>query len=257
MVIEKEQQIEKPLNNKTLAHGRIVLGQLLIFLLLIAGMLFTLRLQIIRGEEVFFTGDGGVKTLMVRQFAAGNWRADLQLMAEPWVMQLWERGLYPFGPQFVYEIEGRHYIQYPLLFPVLTAPLYKRFGFRGQTVIPLVGIWIVWGVFLLLCRRQGIELVGTAFGLVGLIFASAFTLYSAMFSEHTLSVGLSFAGLTFALPPIARETTRLEAIIAGLLLGCSVWLRPESGIFILGAIAAMWWIGVRLHYIIRLVLNQV
>ncbi|MBW2206937.1 MAG: hypothetical protein JRG79_08490, partial [Deltaproteobacteria bacterium] len=252
MGFEKEPRKERPLNKHASAHCRIAIGQLSILLLLVAGVLFTLSLQFSRYDEVFFTGDGGVKTLMVRQFATGMWQADLQLRADPWIRELWGRGLYPFGPHFVYEIEGRHYIQYPLLFPVLTAPFYKWFGFRGLTVLPLAGVWAVWAVFLLLCRRRRIESVSTAFGLAGLIFASALTLYSAMFSEHTLAVALSFAGLTLALPQMGRGTTQRDLLIAGLLLGFSVWLRPESGIFVMGAMAALWWIGVRLRHLVSL-----
>jgi hypothetical protein len=220
-------------------------GRTLVRLVLLAGVAFTLFLNASLTDEVFFSGDGGVKALMVRQFAAGGWHADLRLESEPWVEALWSEGLYPFAPQFVYEIEGRHFIQYPLSFPAVTAPFYAALGFRGLYVWPLLGAWSTWGAFLLACRRRGLGDASTAFGLVGLIFASSLAPYAAMFWEHTLAVGLSFGGFALALPPAGGETRRRDAVAGGLLLGLSVWVRPESAVFAVAAAAALLWLGAR------------
>ena len=221
----------------------------LIWLLWTTGICFTLGLQLSRTDEVFYTGDAGVKTLMVRQFAAGAWQADLQLDADPWIRHLWDQGLYPLGPPFVYEVDGARFIQYPLFFPALTAPFYVLFGFRGLTILPLIGLWLIWGFFLIACRRCGFDSVSMAFGFAGLVFASPLTLYSAMFTEHTLAVGLSFAGFTLAMMPETRTVSRRQSLFAGLLMGIAFWLRPESSVYILGSFVALMGInkGSRLH----------
>jgi hypothetical protein len=214
-------------------------------LLLLAGATFTLLLNATLTDEVFFAGDGGLKALMVRQFAAGNWHADLRLSAEPWVEALWAGGLYPFAPPFVYPIGGRHYIHYPLSFPALTAPFYAALGFRALHLWPLLGAWATWAAFLLACRRRRIGHASTAFGLAGLVFASSLTPYAAMFWEHTLAVALSFGGFALALPSPRGEANRRDLLGGGLLLGLSVWLRPESAVFAGAAAAALLRLGAR------------
>jgi len=84
---------------------------------------------------------------VLRLIGAGAWQADLQLDADPWIRHLWDQGLYPLGPPFVYEVDGARFIQYPLFFPALTAPFYALFGFRGLTILPLIGLWLIWGGF--------------------------------------------------------------------------------------------------------------
>jgi hypothetical protein len=212
---------------------------------LLAGAAFTLLLVATIPDEVFFSGDGGVKALMVRQFAAGQWHADLRLASEPWVEALWSEGLYPFAPQFVYEIEGRRFVQYPLALPALTAPFYAALGFRGLYAWPLLGAWAGWAAFVLACRRRGLAEASTAFGLAGLVFASSLTPYVAMFWEHTLAVALSFGGFALALPPARGDLRWRDAVVGGLLLGLSVWVRPESALFAVAAAAALRLLGAR------------
>lgn len=220
-------------------------GRAALRLLLLAGVAFTLLLCATLPDEVFFSGDGGVKALMVRQFAAGGWHADLRLAAEPWVEALWAEELYPFAPQFVYEVDGRRFVQYPLSFPALTAPFYALLGFRGLLAWPLLGAWATWCAFLLACRRRGLSSASSAFGLAGLIFASTLSAYAALFWEHTLAVALSFGGFALALPPAQGEAKRRPALLGGLLLGLSVWIRPESAVFAVAITAALAWQGAR------------
>jgi hypothetical protein len=204
----------------------------------VAGVLHTLFLQSAIRDEVFINGDAGVKALVVRQFAAGGWHSDLRLAAEPWVEELWDAGLYPFGPPFVYRVEGRRYIQFPLTFPAITAPLYRLLGFRGLYVIPLVSIWILWVRFLLLGRRLRLGPLAAALSLAGLIFASPLTVYSAMFWEHTLAVTLACCGLAELLSEADGPARPWRSAVGGILLGLSVWFRPECACLALAAIAA-------------------
>lgn len=201
-------------------------------LLLTLGVLFSLWLQTAIRGEVFFSGDGGVKALMTRQLAEGPRRPDLVLDAEPWLRELWDQGLFPLGSPFVYRIEGRRYVQYPLVFPALSAPFYAAFGYRGLYVLPLLGTWITWAAFAVLCRRLELGAAASALGLAGLVFASHLTPYAAIFWEHAPAVGLSFAGFALAFSPQPVRRSHRRELGAGLLMGAAILLRPESGCFL-------------------------
>ncbi len=194
---------------------------------LVAGALFSLALVTTTREGVFFSGDGGLKFLLVRQLAQGNWRADLRLAAEPWVGELWQRGFYPFEPPFVRELEGRRYVHFPIFFPLLTAPLYRAFGHAGLYVIPLLSLWCVWLVFLRFCAGAGVPAPTRAAALAGLAFSAPLTLYGAMFWEHTLAIALAFSGIALLLTQDAATPAPRRAFLGGALVGLSVWVRSE------------------------------
>jgi len=201
--------------------------QKLPLIVILAGILFSLYLHSLIPDEVFYSGDAGLKTLLSKQFCAGDLCLDLRVPADPWVQDLWERGLYPFGPPFVYDIFNRHYLAFPFVFPLLSAPFYAFFGFRGLYVIPLVSTWLLWFAFLLACRRMGLGSTSTSFALAALIFSSPLSMYSAMYWEHTLAVLLAFGGMAIALAPPSRAAARGWVILGGVVAGLSVWLRPE------------------------------
>jgi len=213
-----------------------------------AGIAWTLLLQLSVRDGVFYSGDAGIKALMVEQFAAGQWHGDLRLEGEPWVQALWDDGFYPFAPTYVYDHAGRHYSAFPLPFAVLTAPFQRALGFRGLTVIPLLATWLVWIRFWLLGRRLDLHPLALAAGLFALVFASHLTLYSAFFWEHTLAVALGFLGAAEVALAYGGESRRASSparlAVAGLLLGLSVWLRPECAALlasVLGVSLAVAW----------------
>jgi hypothetical protein len=192
---------------------------------LAAGVVFSLVLVSTTREGAFYSGDGGLKFLLARQLAHGDWRADLRLAAEPWVEELWQRGFYPFERPFVQELGGRRYVHFPIFFPLLTAPLYRVFGCGGLYVIPILSLWCVWLVFLRLCAQAGVSAGASAVALAGLIFSSPLTLYGAMFWEHTLAIALAFGGVMLLL---ARgDPAPARAFLAGALVGLSAWVRSE------------------------------
>ncbi|HEY9596043.1 MAG TPA: dolichol-phosphate mannosyltransferase [Cyanophyceae cyanobacterium] len=206
-------------------------------IILIAGILFSLYLVSKIPNDVFFSGDGGLKALLAEQFSSGKFRFDLNLPVENWVKTLWEQGFYPFKPPFVYDISNRYYITFPFTFPLITAPFYSLFGFRGLYIIPLVSTWLIWLSFYGLCQRLKLGNTITALALITLIFASPLTLYSAMYWEHTLAVALAFHGIATVLVPPQQGLSNRTAIISGMLFGLAVWFRPEFlclvGIFFL------------------------
>jgi len=203
---------------------------------LLGAIAFSLHLQRAVGDEVFWSGDAGLKALMTQQFAGGELHADLRLPAETWVQTLWGEGLYPFEPPFVYAIAGRHYIQYPLAFPLVSAVPYRVFGWRGLYLLPLLSTWLLWGAFLVVCRRWGWDAPEAAAALAALALASPLTFYSATYWEHAPAVALVFLGLLPLLTP-DRPTGRAGLVAHGVAFGLALWLREELFALLAGLVA--------------------
>jgi hypothetical protein len=197
-------------------------------IIIIAGICFSLYLQFLLPQNTYFNGDAGLKSLLAQQFASGNFNVDLQQTSLDWVHRLWREGFYPYEEPFVYYLDRKYYITFPYTFPLVTAPFYALFGYRGLYAIPLVSTWCIWLLFYLACLRSRFNNFLTSLGLVLLIFASPLTLYSAMYWEHTLSVLFCFLGLFLWFFPKEKErVSKLNSIVAGVAIGLSVWFRPE------------------------------
>ncbi|MEA5462313.1 LA_3751/LA_3752 family putative glycosyltransferase [Leptothoe sp. PORK10 BA2] len=197
------------------------------WLMLVGGMVFTLGLQLYARNGVFFSGDGGLKALLTQQFATGDWHFALRLSAPDWVVGLWQQGLYPFTPPYVYERAGQHFITFPFPFSALTAPFYRVLGYKGLYVVPLLALWLIWIRFVQIGEqlRWRADVLAISLGVV--IFASPLTLYGAMYWEHTLAVCLVFWGMTLVLWPGDTTVSGPQALVAGSLLGLAVWFRSE------------------------------
>lgn len=199
----------------------------LAWMTILTGVFLTLFLQSLISDEVFYSGDGGLKALLAKQFAAGSFHVDLRLDADAWVRDLWGQGLYPFESPFVYQRSGGRYIAFPFYYSLLSAPFYALLGFRGLYLIPLLSTWLLWFRFRKVCNRLRLSDRFTSLALATLIFASPLTLYSAMYWEHSLAVLLAFWGMTVAVTPRSCPVAPRKALLGGLLVGLSVWLRPE------------------------------
>jgi hypothetical protein len=217
-------------------------------LIVLSGMALTLWLQLFTHNGVMFSGDGGLKALLAQQLAqqlkSGSFplQMSLNLPSPDWVSRLWQQGLYPFTPPYVYEIGSQHFITFPFTFPAITAPFYALFGASGLYIVPLLALWSIWGRFWQIGRRAGWDLLALCIGLVTLIFASPLTLYGDIYWEHTLAVALAFWGVSAflfpksSLPSPAVDTTdtghlgpisRYRALGSGILIALAVWFRPE------------------------------
>ncbi len=219
-------------------------------ILIIVGIACTLFVVSQVPGEIFFSGDGGLKTLHAKQHLRKGFSVALELEAEPWVQQLWSDGLYPFKPPFVYREEDRYVVGFPFLFPLVSAPLYELAGFRGLYILPLVSLWLLWLRFHMHCRRIGLEWPHGSMALALLILASPLTMYGAIFWEHAPAACLAFFGLDFIAGSRCGSLGRLHPVFYGLLAGLAVWLRAEYlclvPIFVLLAVLAArssrtWW----------------
>jgi len=196
-------------------------------IIIFVGILFSLYLQSLIPNDVFYSGDGGLKALLAKQFSAGNFYFDLRLPTNTWIQSLWQAGLYPFRPPFVYNVENRYFVTFPFTFPLVTAPFQALGGFRGLYIIPLISTWALWFSFYAACQGLKLGKISTAIALVVLIFTAPLSLYSAMYWEHTLAVALAFQGLALVLIPPTKGLSTRDAILSGSLMGLSVWFRPE------------------------------
>jgi hypothetical protein len=208
-----------------------------------AGIVYTLWLVSFISDEVFYVGDLGLRALLTHQMAAGHLAFHLDPPAEAWVRELWDAGLFPFEPGFVYEQRGRRYLVYPAIFSLLTAPFYAFMGFRGLYVVPLLALWATWVRFAAASRHAGLRGGWAAVGLAALVFASPLTPYGAMYWDHTLAIFLAFTGLTL-LVPVGGTVTRRGAVLGGLLLALSGLFREELfclvGLLVLMVLASPW-----------------
>lgn len=221
--MEKDKK-EKKLKAKTIKIEQQAWPWIVIF----AGIIFTLYLQSLVPKDVFFSGDAGLKALLSKQLASGQMRFDLVPPPQTWVQNLWNNGLYPFEPPFVYNLYNKYWITFPYTFPLVTAPFYALFGYRGFYVVPVLATWAIWLSFYLTCRRLKINSLLTAVGLFVLIFASHLSMYSAMYWEHTLAVALAFQGFsTLLIPGNTQGLSKKDAVLSGVLIGLAVWFRPE------------------------------
>lgn len=208
-------------------------------LVFLSGVTFSLYLQTCIPGEVFTVGDAGLKALLTRQLSGGTLHFDLRLPAEPWVHELWDYGLYPFESPNVTLVAGKRFIAFPFTFPLVSAPSYRVFGFRGLYLLPLASTWLVWFSFWWACRGLRLGAAITAAALGALIFSSPLTFYSATFWEHTLAVALAFHGLALALAsPAGRLLSPRASFAAGALIGASGSFREEL-LCLVGFMAAL------------------
>jgi hypothetical protein len=186
-------------------------------------------------------GDAVAKFLLARQFSRGDFHFDVRLPAADWVEELWDHDLFPVGYPNVISRDGRRYLLFSAVFPLLSAPGLRLFGFRGLFLIPLVGTWLTWWSFLSACRSLRIGSRAATAGLFVIIFGTPLTYYSATFWEHMPALALALGGLTLGLRAAPGSRAPL---IGGLLVGLSALLREEHLVLVgaLGAIASANWL---------------
>ncbi|NET70576.1 MAG: hypothetical protein F6K62_06225 [Sphaerospermopsis sp. SIO1G2] len=197
------------------------------FLAILSGVIFSLYLLSLIPDHLYYSGDGGLKALLAQQIANGEIRFDLNLKVSSWVQSVWNSGLYPFEAPFSYKINNLYYITFPFTFPLVTAPFYAIFGYRGFYIIPLVSTWIIWVDFYRLCLILKLNRIISLVGLIIIIFASPLTMYSAMYWEHTLAVCLAFTGLVSVIYHQKNYLNKIPMIWSGIFIGLAVWFRPE------------------------------
>ncbi len=193
-----------------------------------AGVAFTLLLLSGVREGAFFSGDAGIKALVVKQFARGLYGIHLELSAPEAIRRLWEQGMYPFAPPFVYEESGRYFVSFPIVFEAISSPFYGWFGFRGLYVLPTLSLWALWAWFWRTLRGISASPRHVALGLAALVFSSHLAVYAATFWEHTLGALLAYAGFDYFARRAGTTDTAWRALVAGLVSASAYMFRPEG-----------------------------
>src|SRR5579872_3779744 len=114
---------------------------------------------------VFFSSDGGVKYLVVKQLTEGHGFKYIYLPQPQWVQQIWANGFFPFKPPFLYPSQEGFLFVFPPAFQIISSFFFAQFGDVGLLVIPILSTLLLWVSFILLCRRCGIAPSRIAFGL--------------------------------------------------------------------------------------------
>jgi hypothetical protein len=189
---------------------------------------------------VFFSSDGGIKYLVVRQLTEGHGYKYIYLPQPQWVQHIWANGFFPFRPPFLYPDKQGYLFVFPPAFQIVSSFFYAHFGNAGLYVIPVTSTLLLWLSFVLLLRRCGVRPNKIAIGLFILVFCSPLTLYGATYWEHMTAILLLFSGLSFLVrsssgPPSSSPHSSdppssgpLPAIALGLLSGLAAWFRPEA-----------------------------
>jgi hypothetical protein len=193
-----------------------------IILILASGFLLALLLTI--KEGVFFSGDGGLKYLMVKQLARGGSYYTLDMQTPAWVNKLWTEGFYPFKEPFVYDAYQGKIVAFPPAFQWLNSYPYRWFGFRGIFIISCASIILLWTWFIVLMQKLNVKPLLIAGGLLLLAFCSPLTFYGAVYWEHSLAILLIFSAVVYLVTGASSITV---AMVLGFMSGLSVWFRPE------------------------------
>ena len=193
----------------------VVLGLAICFLIV---LISTIK------EDVFYSGDAGLKFLMVKQVARGGSATSINLYAPLWVKQIWSQGFYPFKEPFVYGYPKSSTVSFPPAFQWLTSWLFKWFGFKGIYIIPILSIVTLWSWFILLMQKIKLRPLIISLSFIMFSFCSPLTIYGAFYWEHSLAVLLFFGAIAFV---VTQKVSLSQAILFGLMAGTSVWFRPE------------------------------
>src|SRR5580658_8619677 len=158
---------------------------------------------------VFFSSDGGVKYLVVKQLSEGHGFKYMYLPQPQWVQQVWANGFFPFRPPFLYSSPNGYLFVFPPAFQIISSFFYAHFGNPGLLVIPILSTLASWLGFISLLRRCGIHPSRIAIGLFILVFCSPLTIYGATYWEHMTAILLLFIGLSYLVKPPSGPVTAL------------------------------------------------
>ncbi|HET6252577.1 MAG TPA: hypothetical protein VFE32_00820 [Puia sp.] len=204
---------------------RLNKGYLAVILVLVVAAIYLAYLISTIPSGVFYSADGGVKYMTVKQLSEGHGFKYLYLPQPSWVQSIWQDGFFPLRAPFVYPSSHGYMYVFPPAFQVANAFLYSMLGYPGLYTLPILSTVLQWIFMILLLRRLGITPMRIALALFIMAFCSPLTIYGAMFWEHGPAAMLLFAGLVMIVRPPARMGM---AIALGLVSGLAIWLRPEA-----------------------------
>ncbi len=204
-----------------------------VYLIFLLAILYLVLLVSSSQTGVFFSSDGGIKYIVVKQFSEGHGFKYMYLPQPQWVQETWDQGFFPFKPPFIYPSpQGRLFV-FPPAFPIISSFFYSHWGNTGLYIIPVFSTLLLWLFFCIILRRCGVSSFYTAVALFIMVFCSPLTIYGATFWEHMSAVLLLLSGLAYILFSGSRPSPDPAPAIwvgacMGLISGLAAWFRPEA-----------------------------
>jgi hypothetical protein len=199
------------------------------------GVVFLVLGVLVPPKDVFFSCDGGSKYILTRAFLQHD--PEWPFLPYPGRFLDPEGHYFPIRGFFSVGFGGHYFSAFPVYFPILSAPGYALFGFRGLFLLPWAGGIIALWLF----SRLGVHLGWTVRRrLAGVLLLGAATplgFYCCTFWEHVPAVALLLGGIVVLLGREGLGGSRRRCFAAGLLLGLSGFLRLEA-LWIGGAVLA-------------------
>lgn len=200
-------------------------GNSLIYIVLALSAIYLTFIAMSVHEGIFYAGDQGIKSLVVKQMAQGYGFKYLHLPQPAWVQSIWKAGFTPLREPSFYPSPAGYIVVFPPAFQIVSSWLYERWGAPGLYVIPMLSTAVLLGWFVVLLKRCGVKPMYNALAVFILVFCSPLALYGVMFWEHLPAVLLLFAGVAFITDPPAKKWI---AALLGMVTGLAVFLRPEA-----------------------------
>jgi hypothetical protein len=175
--------------------------------------------------DIFFSGDGGIKFMLVKQLNSGGGFKYLTLPQPQWVQEIWNKGFFPLKKPFFYPSPQGYISSYPPAFQVLSAFFYGKLGYAGLYIIPIVSTFLLWTWVGSLLHKSGLTQNKIALAIFILVFCSPLTIYGVTYWEHMPAVLLLFSGIAFIVNPPGKAWIGAGM---GAICGFAVWFRPEA-----------------------------
>jgi len=196
-----------------------------IYFLYFAAFCYLLFLVSSSQKDVFYSGDGGLKFMMIKQICAGEDFRYISHTQPGWVEEIWAQGFFPIRKVFVFPGPQGYLFVFSAPFEILSAFFYRQLGYTGLYIIPFFSLLLLWCWFIWLAKKLSFSNNQIFFLFFLLVFCSPLTLYGAIYWEHTLGMLLLFGGIVMLEYPPQKAW---QAGILGCVSGLAIWVRPET-----------------------------
>lgn len=175
-------------------------------------------------QDGFWITDNAGKFLQLQAFLAGDGLdTALEWAGRPFDPELaWN----PLPPPFSSVVEGRIYSQYPPAFAVLSAPLFRLFGFAGLRVLPLLATVLLLAALCGVAAELGLDSRLQALLVLVAGLCTPLWFYALVFWEHAIVGCLAMVAL-WAFLVAVRSASLRAAAACGLAIAMAVWFREE------------------------------
>ncbi len=183
----------------------------------------------------FFTHDAEVELLAIRSIVDSGF----QRVSIPWTQayELFREELVPFGENFLAVYDDRLYASRPLLFLLLSAAMYGVLGVAGLYLLPLIAA--LGSVHLGYRVAQSLPVPATSrVSPVLVVPLLAFTTPILFYGLCFWNMIVGAVASTWAVYLLLKKETRYAGLVAGLVFGLGVGIRPDLSV--LAILIVLW-----------------